>query len=107
MLLDELEKFNIDIVGISETHWCSDVDVVFQQNRYMIIQSGREDGIQRQSVALNLSSEYVNGLLSYEAVSLRMVSVRVKTRTVCDTSSTYMHQTHLTLMNNTKTSWIC
>ena len=57
LFLDELEKFNIDIVGISETHWCSDVDVAFQQNRYTIIHSGREDGIHRQGVALILSSE--------------------------------------------------
>ena len=80
LFLDELEKFNIDIVGISETHWCSDVDVAFQQNGYMIIHSGREDGIHRQGVAPILSSEYVNGLLSYKAVSPRMVSVGAKTR---------------------------
>ena len=79
LLLDELVNFNIDIAGISSTRWCSDVDVDFQQNGYMIIHSGREDSIHRQSVALILS--YENGLLSYEAVSQRMVNVRVKTRT--------------------------
>ena len=52
------------------------MDVAFQQNRYMIFHSGREDGIHRQGVALNLSFEYVNGLLSYETVSLRMISDR-------------------------------
>ena len=31
-LLDELEKCNTDIAGISETHWFSDVDVAFHQN---------------------------------------------------------------------------
>ena len=40
-LQDELEIFNIDIAGLSDTHWCSDVDVVFQQNGYTIIHSGR------------------------------------------------------------------
>ena len=45
------------------------------------IHSGREDGIHRQGVAIILSSEYANGLPSYEAVSPRMVSVRMKTRT--------------------------
>ena len=48
LFLDELEKFNIDIAGIPETHWCSDVDVAFQQNGYTIIHSGREDSIHRQ-----------------------------------------------------------
>ena len=37
LLLDELEKFNIDNASISETHWCSYVDVVFKQNGYTII----------------------------------------------------------------------
>ena len=80
-LLDELEQFNNDIAGISETHRCSDVGVAYQQNGYTIIHHGREDGIYRQAVALIISSEYTNGLLSYEAVSPRTVSVRVKTRT--------------------------
>ena len=55
--------------------------VAFQQNGYTIIQTGREYGIDRQGVALILSSEYANGLLSYEAVFPMMVSVCVKTRT--------------------------
>ena len=78
LLLDELEKF--DIAGISETRWCRDVDVAFQQNGYTIIHSGREDGIHSQGVALVLSSQYGNDLLSYEDVSPRTVNVRVKTR---------------------------
>ena len=81
LLFDELEKFNIDIIGIPETHWCSDVDAAFQQNGYTIIHSGREDDIHRQGAALILLPEYANGLLSYEAVSPRTVSVGVKTRT--------------------------
>ena len=82
LLLDKLEKFNIGIAGISDTHWFSVVDVAFQQNGYTIIHSGREGGIHRQVVALDLSSESANGLLSYEAVSPRMVSV-VKQELVC------------------------
>ena len=57
------------------------MNVAFLQNGYTIIHSGREDGIHRQDVVLILSSEYVNGLLSCEVVSPRMVSVRAKTST--------------------------
>ena len=81
LILNKLEKINIDIAGTSETHWCSDVDVAFQQNGYTIIHSGREDGIHRHGVALILSSKYATSLLSYEVISPRMMSVRVKTRT--------------------------
>ena len=57
------------------------MDVASQQNGYAIFHSGRENGTHRKGVALILSSEYASGLLSYVAVSPKIVTVRVKTRT--------------------------
>ena len=53
----------------------------FRKNGYTIILAGRKDDTHRQGVAFVLLSQYAEGLVSYEAVSPRTVSVWVKTRT--------------------------
>ena len=90
VLLDELRVY--------QKH--ADV-VMWMQNGYTIIRSGREDDIYRQGVPLFLSSEYANGLLSYEDAWLVAGS---KPELLCESSPRNMHQTYVILMNNANAS---
>jgi len=47
----------IDITGITETHWTTDIPTIWEKNGYVIIHSPRADGIHRQGVALILKKE--------------------------------------------------
>ena len=40
-LLSEMSRLDIDILGISETHWKKELEESFEENQHVIIQSSR------------------------------------------------------------------
>ena len=48
ILLHETERMGIDIIGITETHWTSDILSIWEKNGHIIIHSPLKDGICRQ-----------------------------------------------------------
>ena len=39
MLLHETERMGIDIIGMTETHWTSDIPTILEKNGHVIIHS--------------------------------------------------------------------
>ena len=79
-LILEINRLNIDILGISETHWTDEVEEAFETDGHVIIQSCRRDGIHRQGVALILSKELAHHLVGYTLVNERIMSIQLATR---------------------------
>ena len=48
ILLHETERMGIDIIGITETHWTSDIPTIWEKNGHVIIHSPQQDRICRQ-----------------------------------------------------------
>ena len=48
ILLYEMERLKIDILGISETHWNKDLPDTFKYGHYTIFNSHRQDNIHKQ-----------------------------------------------------------
>ena len=78
VLLREVERVGIQMLGVSETHWPSGDDDVCQVNGWTIVASGRGDGVHRQGVALVISRELSDQLVSYERISERTVYVTIR-----------------------------
>ena len=47
LLIEEIERMEIDIIGITETHWTTDIPTIWEKDEYIIIHSPRQDGIHR------------------------------------------------------------
>lgn len=72
-LLSEMEKFKIDILGVSETHWNKEYNrEPFEEDNYVIISSSRKDNFHRQGV------EFANGLMNYNQISERILSIEIE-----------------------------
>ena len=41
ILLHEIERIGIDFIGITETHWTSDIHTIWEKNGHVIIHSPR------------------------------------------------------------------
>ena len=52
ILLNEISKFKINLLGVSETHWNNTLTEIFEQDNFTIIHSCRKDDIKRQGVAI-------------------------------------------------------
>ena len=59
----------IDIIGITETHWTSDIPTIWEKNGHVIIHSPRQDGICRQGVALILKKQLEDNIVNYKIYS--------------------------------------
>ena len=57
LLINEIERMEIDIIGITETHWTTDIPTIWEKDEHVIIHSPRQDGIHRQGVALILNKK--------------------------------------------------
>jgi hypothetical protein len=75
LLLHELEKFQWDIMVISETHWTGMDNRRFEGQRLVI--SGRNDS----GVALILGQRAEKSLLGFSPVNDSIISARFKTMT--------------------------
>ena len=76
MLLNELNKFSWDIIGLSETHWIGTDDRKYAQ--YRILHSGNVSE-HRAGVGLFLNRNAEKALLSFTPVSERIITARFKT----------------------------
>lgn len=77
MLLEESRRFNVDILGLCETH-LTDKDNMFNKDEYTILLSSRKDGICREGVGLLISQPLLQCLESFDAVSPRIVTAKFK-----------------------------
>ena len=68
----EMAKREIDIMGISETHWIGNGKLQLQEGE-IIIYSGREDNIHRQGVGILMSKSASRALIDWSPISERIV----------------------------------
>ena len=78
IILHETERMGIDIIGITETHWTSDIPTIWEKNGHIIIHSPRQDGICRQGVALILKKHLGEKIENYKAISSRLLKVTME-----------------------------
>ena len=73
MLVEEMKRFNIGLLGISETHWTEEDEDAFTIDDYTVVASSRRDGMRRQGVALMVDKETTKSMTSYQQISERLV----------------------------------
>ena len=66
LLIHEIERMEIDIIGITETHWTTDIPTMWEKDEHVIIHSPRKDGIHRRGVALLLNKQLSKHMINYE-----------------------------------------
>jgi len=71
----EMAKREIDIMGISETHWIGHGKLQLQEGE-TIIYSGREDNIHRQGVGILMSRNTSRALIDWSPISERIIQAR-------------------------------
>ena len=70
-----MNKMNIDILGISESHWIDSGRKVLMSGE-TIIHSGRDDGVHREGVAIMMSKEAAAALMDWTPVNERIITAR-------------------------------
>ena len=50
LLINEIERMEIDIIGITEIHWTTDIPTIWEKYEHVIIHSPRQDGIHSRPV---------------------------------------------------------
>ena len=78
LLVQELEHFKWDVIGIAETHQTGVDDI--REGECRIISSGGE-GLHRAGVALVIGKTAADALVSFKPVNDRIISARFKTTT--------------------------
>jgi len=79
LLLNEMTKFKIDVLGVAETHWNNEITEAFDEHNFLILHSCRRDGIKRQGVAIIVEKQFAKHLTSYECYSERLISATFAT----------------------------
>ena len=79
MMMKWNERFKIDILGASETHWTADTQEAFEHQNFVILQAGRNYGLHRQGVALIINKEFSKSMTSYQAISERLICATFNT----------------------------
>jgi len=77
ILIKQMEKFQWEIFGVSETHWTDSGE--FSKEGFKILCSGN-DTVHRKGVAFILSKLAQKALLGYNPISPRLISSRFKTQ---------------------------
>ena len=80
-LSQSLTQYNLDLLGITETHMPGTGTEVLE-NGSILIYSGRMDGVKRQGVGLSLSKRIKNSLISYIPVSERILTARLHSKQI-------------------------
>ena len=73
ILLAEARRFDIDILGLCETHLTT-AETIINKDEYTILLSSRKDRMAREGVGLMISQAVLQCLTSYEAVSPRILT---------------------------------
>ena len=77
LLTKELEHQNLDVTGLSEVRWAGEGHFTYIDNSTVIF-SGAQGG--RNGVAVILRGKARNSLIGYNAVSDRIIVVKLKTK---------------------------
>ena len=74
-LANEMKRYRVDILGITETHLPHDEDWIVESNSgYSVIISGRQDGRHEEGVGLALTPHARSALRHYQAISSRLLT---------------------------------
>ena len=77
ILLEEARRFEIDILGLCETH-LTDTETLINKDEYTILLSSRKDGVSREGVGLMITQPILQCLQSFEAISPRLLTAKFK-----------------------------
>ena len=78
-LIKEMKRLKINILGLSETHWTTEIPETFEKSSYSFLQAGNKDIVKRRGVGIILDQESRKALLDYKLISERLLSVTVNT----------------------------
>ena len=78
-LLNDMQRFHIDILGVSETHRMNETTEAFQKEQHVLTHSCRTDHIHRQDVAIILKEKLAKQLVAYDLINERIVVIQLKT----------------------------
>ena len=76
MLVIEIERQELEIVGLSETRWIGEGSFQHDDNT-TIIYSGKPSGIRERGVAMILRGEARRALIGYTTISERIMAIRL------------------------------
>ena len=79
MLLKEMEKLKINILGLSETHWTTDTPETFEISSCTFIHSCNQQNVKRRGVGMILDAETSKALLDYKLISERLMCITLNT----------------------------
>ncbi|XP_050497514.1 craniofacial development protein 2-like [Diabrotica virgifera virgifera] len=79
-IIQEMQRLNIDILGISDTRWSSSGS--FATNNGMIYFSGNNDPHHRYGVAIVVSKKMMQSVINFTPVSDRVIFLQLHTKTV-------------------------
>lgn len=71
--------FNIDILGVAETHWTNETEAALEIGKHIITNSCRKDHIHCQGLAIMLKKELVNKLEGYNLKNERVMMIQLIT----------------------------
>ena len=74
MLLKEISRLKVDILGVAETHWTDEIPDAFEQGEYVIIHARNERNIRRRGVGIFINKEVAKSMTTYEQISERLIS---------------------------------
>ena len=75
----ETKRREIDIMGISETHWTGQGKMQLAEGE-TIIYSGRDDGNNREGVGILISKHAAGSLMEWTPISKRVIQARFYSR---------------------------
>jgi len=79
-ICDEMDRINLEILGISETNWTNRGSFRTHENK-TVIYSGKDEGHgYSNGVAVNLSKESAKSLIGYNPISDRILKVRIRAK---------------------------
>lgn len=79
LLINELDKFQIDVAGLAEVRWRGSGH--FTTDEHTIIYSGNDRGT--HGVGFILNKKMSKSLLSYNAINERIILLKLRTKPVC------------------------
>ena len=77
ILLEEVKRFGLDILGLSETH-LTGPETLLEKGEFTVLLSSRRDNICREGVGILVSRRILQCLVSYEAISPRIITAKLK-----------------------------
>ncbi|MCT5353384.1 endonuclease/exonuclease/phosphatase family protein [Pseudomonas aeruginosa] len=76
---NEMDRYNIQILGISETNWKSNGSFKTKENKTVLF-SGKEEGNYSHGVAMILTKKTANALIGYSPINDRILKVRIQAK---------------------------